>query len=67
MYLPAGTPEPGAVGQYWHRAKRDVPVSEYYAMFWEMRGTLSECVRTSDPNLDITGYMGRQSLVLKDL
>jgi len=31
MYLPAGTPEQGAMEQYWHRAKRDILVSEYYA------------------------------------
>jgi len=66
MCLPAGTPEPGAMEQYWHRAKRDVLVSGYYATFGEMRRTLSEYLRTSDPRPDVIKYIGRQSLVLKD-
>jgi len=66
MYLPAGTPELSAVEEYWHQAKRDVLVSEYYATFGEMRRTLSEYLRTSGPKLDILKYIGRQSLVLKD-
>jgi len=44
-----------------------VLVSEYYATFGEMRRTLSEYLRTSGPRLDIMDYIGRQSLVLKDL
>jgi len=66
MCLPAGTPELSAVEEYWHQAKRDVLVSEYYATFGEMRRTLSEYLRTSGPRLDIMKYIGRQSLVLKD-
>jgi len=66
MYLPVGTPELSAIEEYWHQAKRDVLVSEYYATFGEMRRTLSEYLRTSDLRLDIMKYIGRQSLVLKD-
>jgi len=66
MYLPAGTPEPGAIEQYRHQAKRDILVSEYYATFGEMRRTLSEYLRTSGPRPDVMKYIGRQSLVLKD-
>jgi len=66
MYLPAGTPELSAIEEYWHQAKRDILVSEYYATFGEMRRTLSEYLRTSGPRLDIMKYIGRQSLVLKD-
>jgi len=59
-------PELSAVEEYWHQAKRDVLVSEYYATFEEMRRTLPEYLRTSGPKLDIMKYMGRRSLVLKD-
>jgi len=65
MYLPASTLELSAIEEYWHQAKRDVLVS-YYATFGDIRRTLSDYLRTSDPRLDIMDYIGRQYLVFKD-
>ena len=53
MYLPTATPELGAIEEYWHQAKRDILVSEYYATIGEMKRTLSEYLRTESTNLDV--------------
>ena len=41
LYLPTATPELSAIEEYWHQAKRDILVSEYYATFENMRHVLS--------------------------
>jgi len=63
MYLPAGTPELSATEEYWHQAKRDVLVSEYYATFGAMRRTLSERLRTAGFDQDVTEYIGARSRI----
>ncbi len=60
-YLPVATPELSGMEEYWHRAKRDVLVSEYYATFEEMRHALSEYLRTTSFADDIMEYLGTKS------
>ncbi len=59
LYLPTATPELSAIEEYWHQAKRDILVSEYYATFENMRHVLSQYIRTSGPRLDVMRYIGR--------
>ena len=62
LYLPTATPELSAIEEYWHQAKRDVLVSEYYATFERMRHVLSQYIRTSGPRLDVMKYVCRKSI-----
>ena len=66
IHLPRATPELSAIEEYWHQAKRDVPVSEYYGTMDHMRRTFSEYLRTAEPNLDVMKYASRKSIVVKD-
>ena len=65
VWLPTATPEAGAVGEYWHQAKRDVPVSKYCATVVQMRRAMSEYFRTARPGLDVMKFINRKSLNLK--
>ena len=62
-YLPVATPRLSGIEEFWHQAKRDVLVSEYYATFEEMRKTLSEYLRTASFKHDIMEYLGTKSPV----
>jgi len=57
------TPELSAIEEYWHQAKRDILVSEYYATFEEMKRTLSEHLRTAGFDHDILEYIGARSRI----
>ena len=66
IHLPRATPEISTIEEYWHQAKRDVLVSEYYDTMDHMRRTLSEYLRTVEPSLDVMKYVGRKSIVVKN-
>jgi len=62
-YLPVATPELSAIEEYWHQAKRDILVSEYYATFEEMKRALSEHLRTAGFDQDVMEYIGARSRI----
>ncbi len=64
--MPTATPEISVTEEYWHQAKRDVLVSEYYATVGEMRHTVSEYFRTARPELDVMKFISRSPLTLKN-
>ncbi len=66
IWLPTATPELSVVEEYWHQAKRDVSVSEYYATVVHMRHAMSEYFRTARPKLDAMKFICRRSLTLKN-
>ena len=66
IWLPTATPEVSATEEYWHQAKRDVLVSEYYATVVQMRRAMSEYFRTARPGLDVMKFINRKSLDLKN-
>ena len=66
MWLPAATPELSGVEEYWHQAKRNVLVSEYYATIVQMRNAMSEYFRTARPRIDVMEFICRKSLNVKN-
>ena len=66
IWLPTATPELGAIEEYWHRSKREVLVSEYYATVVEMRKALSEYLRTARPQIDVMAFIRRKSFPVKN-
>lgn len=66
IWPPTATPEVSATGKYWHQAKRDELVSEYYATVAHMRRAMSEYFRTARPGLDVVRFIDRRSLDLKN-
>ncbi len=59
-YLPVATPEISLIEEFWHQAKRDVLVSEYYATIEEMRHALSEYLRTAGFDHSVMEYLGNK-------
>ena len=59
MYLPKGSPYLNAVEECWHRGKRNLLVSEYYATFAAMCVAVSEYYRTTRFRLDLFKYVFR--------
>ena len=66
IWLPAATPELSVMEEYWHQAKRDVLVSEYYGTVVQMRRAMSEHFRTARPGLDAMAFICRKSFDLKN-
>lgn len=65
-WLPTTTPETNAVGEYWHLTRRNVPVSEYYGVFMQMRRTLSEHLRTVRRGPSVMKFIYRKLLNAKN-
>ena len=62
IYLPTGTPDLSAIEEYWHQAKRDILISEYYGTLLAMKQKLSEYLRTHKSDLDVMNYIERRSI-----
>ncbi|RNJ79186.1 MAG: IS630 family transposase [Nitrosopumilus sp. B06] len=59
IYLLTGSPQLNATEELWHRAKRDLMVSQHYPTFADLRCAVSEYFRTMRHHLDIKKYLFR--------
>ena len=66
LYIPKGSPYLSVVEEYWHMAKHDLLVSEYYRTFDDMRDVISTYFRTHRFGFDVMMFLMRKPMP-KDL